>query len=292
MLLGAHMSTAGGLHTAFERGDALDCAAIQIFTSSPRQWRGRDLTDDDVDAFRAAWRRSKCEVCFGHDIYLTRLGTRDREILRRSRTAFEQELRTCQRLGLAYLVFHPVGDADADEDAVLDRVTESLNLVLDRVPDEGTMVCLETTAGQGANVGYRFEQLARILKGVAQPDRLAICLDTCHVFVAGYDISTVKGYERTIEKLDATVGLERLKAIHLNDSQKPCGSRIDRHAHIGRGAIGERTFRRLLRDPRLEGVPMVIETPKEGDMDAVNLRILRGLAGKRPVAAGRRRRNR
>ena len=278
------MSTAGGLPTAFERGDELGCAAIQIFTSSPRQWRGRELTDDDVAAFRAAWERSRCEICFGHDIYLTRLGTRDPEILSRSRSAFQQELRTCQRLGLAYLVFHPVGDIDADENAVLDRVADSLDHVFDHVPDEGTLVCLETTAGQGANVGHRFDQLARIIDKVEQKKRLGICLDTCHVFVAGYDIVSAAGYERMITELDETVGLARLKAIHLNDSLKARGSRVDRHAHIGQGAIGEGAFRRLLRDPRLRGVPMVIETPKEGGMDAVNLAVLRRLAGIETVA--------
>ena len=217
MLLGAHMSTAGGLPTAFERGDALGCEAIQIFTSSPRQWKGRDLTEADVAAFRAAWEASRCEVCFGHDIYLTRLGTRDKTVLKRSRETFQQELRTCQRLGLAYLVFHPVGDVDADENAILDRVADSLDIVLDAVPDEGTVVCLETTAGQGANVGYRFEQLARILDRVEERRRLGVCLDTCHVFVAGYDWRTPKGYARMIDELDATVGLKRLKAIHLNE---------------------------------------------------------------------------
>lgn len=286
MLLGAHMSTAGGLATAFERGDALGCEAIQVFTSSPRQWRGRDLTDDDVAEFRAAWKRSMCRVCFGHDIYLTRLGTRDRTILRRSREAFEQELRTCQRLGLAYLVFHPVGDVDTDENAILDRVAESLDHVLDRVPDEGTLVCLETTAGQGANVGYRFAQLARIIEKAGHGRRLGICLDTCHVFVAGYDFRTLEGYSAMMEELDATVGLGRLKAIHLNDSVKPCGSRVDRHAHIGKGQIGEAAFRRILRDPRLKKLPMVIETPKEGDMDPVNLGVLRRLAGR--AAAGKK----
>jgi deoxyribonuclease-4 len=291
MLLGGHMSTAGGLPTAFERGDALNCAAIQIFTSSPRQWRGRELTDEDVAAFRKAWAASKCKVCFGHDIYLTRLGTRDREILRRSRVAFERELRTCQRLGLAFLVFHPVGDIDADENAVLDRVAASLDWVLKKVPDEGTLVCLETTAGQGANVGYRFGQLARILEVVEQSHRLGVCLDTCHVFVAGYDISTMKGYEATIAELDATVGIDRLKAIHLNDSVKPRGSRVDRHAHIGQGAIGEAAFARFLRDPRLRGLPMVIETPKEGDMDAINLATLRRLAGK-PTHSRRKKQSR
>jgi deoxyribonuclease-4 len=275
------MSTAGGLPTAFERGDALGCTAIQIFTSSPRQWKGRDLTDADVAAFRAAWEASRCEVCFAHDIYLTRLGTRDAAILRRSRDAFQRELRMCQRLGLAFLVFHPVGDVDADESAILDRVADSLDLVFDEVADEGTLVCLETTAGQGANVGYRFDQLARIIDRVEQKKRLAVCLDTCHVFAAGYDWRPAEGYARMMDELEATVGIARLKAIHLNDSLKACGSRVDRHAHIGQGAIGAAAFRRLLRDPRLRRIPMVIETPKEGDMDSVNLAVLRKLAGLR-----------
>ncbi|HYO46231.1 MAG TPA: deoxyribonuclease IV [Gemmatimonadota bacterium] len=280
LLLGAHMSTAGGLHTAFERGEALGCTTIQIFTSSPRQWRGRKLTDRDVDAFRAAWDASSCRECFAHDIYLTRLGTRDRAICSRSRSTFAEEIRTCQRLGLSALVMHPVGDDDANEDAVLDRVAASLNAVFDEVPDEGTLVLLETTAGQGANVGYRFEQLARIIENVEQDGRLGICVDTCHVFAAGYDISGKTGWKRMMSELESTVGFTRLKALHLNDSRKPCGSRVDRHAHIGRGEIGKAAFERVMRDRRLVRVPKVIETPKENDMDAVNLRLLRELAGK------------
>ncbi|CAN5876534.1 deoxyribonuclease IV [soil metagenome] len=281
LLLGAHMSTAGGLHTAFERGEALGCTAIQIFTSSPRQWRGRSLSDQDVAAFRAAWEASSCRVCIAHDIYLTRLGTRDRAIRTRSRSTFADEIRTCQRLGLSGLVMHPVGDDDADEDAVLARVAESLNVVFEQIPDEGTLVLLETTAGQGANVGYRFEQLARIIEMVEQDGRLGICLDTCHVFAAGYDIREAAGWKRMLAELEGTVGLPRLKALHLNDSRKPCGSRVDRHAHIGQGEIGEAAFRRVMRDRRLARLPKLIETPKEDDMDAVNLALLRRLAGKR-----------
>ena len=281
LLLGAHMSTAGGLHTAFARGEALGCTAIQIFTSSPRQWRGRKLTDADVREFRQAWEASSCRVCLAHDIYLTRLGTRDSAILSRSRSTFAQEIRTCQRLGLSGLVMHPVGDTDADEDAVLARVADSLNAVFDEVPFEGTQVLLETTAGQGANVGYRFEQLARIIEGVEQDARLGICVDTCHVFAAGYDISGKTGWRKMMSELEATVGLARLKAIHLNDSRKPLGSRVDRHAHIGRGEIGEAAFERVMRDRRLAKIPKLLETPKENDMDAVNLALLRKLAGKK-----------
>ena len=278
MLLGAHMSTAGGLHTAFERGDAVDATAIQIFTSSPRQWKPRDLSDADVEAFEDAWAASSCRECFAHDIYLTRLGTRDAEILGKSRRAFAHEIATCQRLGLSALVMHPVGDKDPDENAVLDRVAESLNAIFAEVPDEGTLVCLEITAGQGATVGYRFEQLARIIEGVEADGRVGICLDTCHVFAAGYDIRTDEGYDAMITEVDDTVGLDRLRVIHLNDSQKACGSRVDRHAHIGEGEIGEGAFGRIMRDERLAGVPKVLETPKENDMDRVNLDRLRALA--------------
>ena len=275
------MSTAGGLHTAFARGEALGCTAIQIFTSSPRQWRGRKLTDADVREFRQAWDASSCRVCLAHDIYLTRLGTRDGAILSRSRSTFAQEIRTCQRLGLSGLVMHPVGDTDADEDAVLARVADSLNAVFDEVPFEGTQVLLETTAGQGANVGYRFEQLARIIDAVEQDERLGICVDTCHVFAAGYDISGKTGWRKMMSELEATVGLARLKAIHLNDSRKPLGSRVDRHAHIGQGEIGEAAFERVMRDRRLAKIPKLLETPKENEMDAVNLALLRKLAGRK-----------
>lgn len=273
------MSTAGGLHTAFARGDELGCTAIQVFISSPRQWRGRELSNEDVELFARAWKGSESETCLAHDIYLTRLGTRDRTILRKSRAAVVQELATCSRLGLDGLVIHPVGDVDADEDAVLGRVAASLNVVLDEVPDPAARILLETTAGQGANVGYRFEQLAGILEGVEQADRLGICLDTCHVFAAGYDISTRNGYRSTMKAFDEILGLDLLEAIHLNDSRKPCGSRVDRHAHIGEGEIGEATFRLIMRDRRLARVPKLLETPKEGDMDRVNLARLRRLAG-------------
>lgn len=279
-LLGAHMSTAGGLHTAFERGDALGCTAIQIFTSSPRQWRGRDLSDADVTAFREAWEASSCRVVLAHDIYLTRLGTRDAAIRSKSRSAFAGEVRTCQRLGIPALVMHPVGDDDPDEDAILDRVATSLNAVFEKVPDEGTRILLETTAGQGANVGYRFAQLARIIEKVEQSGRLGVCIDTCHVFAAGYGISGEAGWKAMMLELDTTVGREALGAIHLNDSRKPCGSRVDRHAHIGQGEIGQTPFRLIMRDRRLAQVPKVLETPKEDEMDAVNLALLRRMAGR------------
>lgn len=275
------MSTAGGLHTAFDRGDALDCTAIQIFTSSPRQWRGRELTDDDVKRFQWAWSDSRCEVCVAHDIYLTRLGTRDRPILKKSLRAFANELETCQRLGLQFLVMHPVGDNDPDEHAVLDRVADSLNEIFDRVEGDSTLVLLETTAGQGANVGYRFEQLARIVERVDNVSRLGICLDTCHVFAAGYDISTAAGCKKTLAEFDAILGLENLRVLHLNDSIKPLGSRVDRHAHIGEGEIGERGFKTIMQDRRFSSVAKIIETPKDDVMDKRNLTRLRQLATKR-----------
>lgn len=275
------MSTAGGLHTAFERGDALGCTAIQIFTSSPRQWRGRELSDDDVELFQLAWSGSQCEVCVAHDIYLTRLGTRDKTILEKSRRAFANELETCQRLGLQFLVMHPVGDSDPDEHAVLDRVADSLNEIFDRVEGDRTQVLLETTAGQGANVGYRFEQLARIVERVEDVPRLGICLDTCHVFAAGYDISTAAGCKKTLAEFDAILGLDNLRVLHINDSIKPLGSRVDRHAHIGEGEIGEKGFKTIMRDRRFSSVAKIIETPKDDVMDKRNLTLLSQLASDR-----------
>lgn len=272
------MSTAGGLHTAFERGDALGCTAIQIFTSSPRQWRGRELSDDDVELFQLAWSKSQCEVCVAHDIYLTRLGTRDKTILEKSRRAFANELETCQRLGLQFLVMHPVGDSDPDEHAVLDRVADSLNEIFDRVEGDRTQVLLETTAGQGANVGYRFEQLARIVERVEDVPRLGICLDTCHVFAAGYDISTAAGCKKTLAEFDSILGLDNLRVLHVNDSIKPLGSRVDRHAHIGEGEIGEKGFKTIMRDRRFSSVAKIIETPKDDVMDKRNLTRLSQLA--------------
>lgn len=275
------MSTAGGLHTAFERGDALECTAIQIFTSSPRQWRGRELSDNDVKRFQSAWSDSECEVCVAHDIYLTRLGTRDKTILEKSCRAFSNELETCERLGLQFLVMHPVGDNDPDEHAVLDRVADSLNEIFDDVEGDRTQVLLETTAGQGANVGYRFEQLARIVERVQNVSRLGICLDTCHVFAAGYDISTAAGCKKTLAEFDAILGLENLRVLHLNDSIKPLGSRVDRHAHIGEGEIGEKGFKAIMRDRRFSSVAKIIETPKDDVMDKRNLTRLRQLANNR-----------
>jgi len=278
MRLGAHLSTAGGLHTSFARGEELGCTAIQIFLSSPRQWRGRELSEEDVAKFRAAWRASDCEACFAHDIYLTRLGSRDRTILRKSRAALVRELHACQRLGLDGLVVHPAGDPGAQPAKVLDRVARSLDAVLEEAEEDGTPILLETTAGQGSDVGHRFEQLGRIVEKTRRSDRLGVCLDTCHVFAAGYEISTDEGYDSTLEAFDREVGLERLEVLHLNDSRRPLGSRVDRHAHIGEGRIGEAAFGRILRDPRLAGLPKLIETPKEGDMDRVNLERLRRLA--------------
>jgi deoxyribonuclease-4 len=279
MRLGAHLSTAGGLHTAFPRGEELGCTAIQIFLSSPRQWRGRDLSEEDVAKFRAAWRASECKACFAHDIYLTRLGSRDRTIRRKSRAALVQELHACERLGLDGLVVHPAGDPGAAQPArVLDRVARSLDAVLEEADGDRTPILLETTAGQGSDVGHRFEQLGRIVEKTRRSDRIGVCLDTCHVFAAGYDISTGEGYVSTLEAFDREVGLDRLKVIHLNDSRRPLGSRVDRHTHIGEGQIGEAAFGWILRDRRLARLPKLIETPKEGGMDRVNLERLRRLS--------------
>ncbi len=216
-----------------------------------------------------------------HDSYLINLSAQDASILRKSRESFIEEIKRCELLGIPFLNFHPGSHMGAGEEEGIKRIIESLNDAHAQTLGTRVMSVLETTAGQGSAIGYRFEHLRRIIEGVDDPNRMGVCLDTCHVFAAGYDISTEQGYRRTMEEFDAIIGLGRLVAIHVNDSKKPLGSRIDRHEHIGRGAIGKSGFRSLMRDERLAGVPKILETPKGEDLreDRMNLNLLRKLAG-------------
>ncbi len=279
--LGAHVSTAGGLHLACGRGKELGCDAIQIFTKNERQWSAKPLSDAEADAFKKARRECGIRWAFAHDTYLINLASPDRAAWRKSVDAFRVELERCEKLGLEFLVTHPGSPGASGEEAGIERVADALNEIHGRTAGFSARILLETTAGQGTTLGWRFEQMRAIADRVKERGRLGICLDTCHVFAAGYDLSTEAGYERTMEEFDGVLGLRNLRAIHLNDSKRGLGSRVDRHEHIGRGAIGREAFRRLMRDPRFREVPKVLETPKEGGMDAVNLRLLRRLAGGR-----------
>jgi deoxyribonuclease-4 len=268
------MSIAGGLDKAPLRGKQAGCDTIQVFTKSNRQWRAKRISDQEIEAFKANLAATGIGPVVAHDCYLVNLAAPRRAVWKKSVAAFRVELERAERLGIPYLVTHPGSHVGAGEAEGLRRVTEALNALLAALPGAGVRILLETTAGQGSSLGHRFEELAAILAGVEQADRVGVCLDTCHVFAAGYDIRTPDGYRKTIKDLDACLGLRRVQAIHLNDSKGGLGSRVDRHEHIGEGRLGLAPFRRLLNDPALRGVPMILETPKDDDFVAADRRNL------------------
>jgi deoxyribonuclease-4 len=279
-LFGAHMSINGGCHNALLEAQAHGCQSVQLFTKAPSQWKSRELSEDEVQLFRRTLRQTRLRLPMGHDSYLTNLASPDEKLYRQSLEAFLAELGRAERLGLRYLIMHPGAHLDSGEEKGLERVAQALDEIHARTPGYRVQTLLETTAGQGSTLGYRFEHLARILSLVAEPARLGVCLDTCHVFAAGYALVPAAEYEATMRAFQQTIGLSRLRVFHVNDSLKPQGSRVDRHAHIGRGQIGLEAFRLLVNDRRFRNRPMILETPKtegEQDMDAVNLATLRGL---------------
>jgi deoxyribonuclease-4 len=283
-LFGAHMSIAGGCHNALLDARAHGCETVQLFTKNANQWQARDLSDDEVRTFRRTLRETGLRWATAHDSYLINLASPDDVLYQRSIEAFVDELCRAERLGLRYLVTHPGAHVGSGEEAGLARVAEALNRVHDRCPGFRVKVLLETTAGQGSTLGHRFGHLARVRELVKQRRRIGVCLDTCHVFAAGYRLWPEDEYEKTLAEFDRVIGLASLRLFHINDSLKPLGSRVDRHAHVGRGEIGLGPFRLLVNDPRFRDRPMILETPKadgaQKDMDAVNLATLRGLIKK------------
>ena len=279
-LFGAHMSIADGHEKALLAAQAHQCRAVQLFTKSSNQWKAKELTAEEIRTFRRTLRQTGLKQTLAHDCYLINLASPDEQLYRRSLEAFVVELQRAEALGLRYLVTHPGSPTDGDEQAGLARVARALDEVHRRCPGFRVQILLETTAGQGNSLGHRFEHLARIRELVAAPERLGVCLDTCHVFAAGYALAPEKEYRATMRAFDRVIGLKRLRAFHVNDSLKPQGSRVDRHAHIGQGCLGLEPFRLLVNDPRFCNRPMILETPKENDMDAVNLRTLRDLVRK------------
>ncbi len=277
-MLGAHVSIAGGLHNAPHNGKAGGCEVVQIFTRSRNQWGTRKILPGEVEAFRLAQEETKVRVVCAHDGYLINLASPDKALFRKSWVALLEETRRCDLLGIPLLVAHPGSHVGSGEGKGLARIAEALNRIFDRSPDGKVTICLETTAGQGTSVGHRFEHLAHILDRVENEDRMDICLDTCHIFAAGYPIKTREGYRETMKTFDDVLGLERLRVIHMNDSKKDPGSRVDRHEHIGRGRIGKEAFGFFLNDRRLARVPKILETPKASPLDdRRNLKRLRSL---------------
>ncbi len=298
------MSIAGGHYRAVERAVAVGCDCLQIFTANPRslqanptdlrfgkfltkntnQWRGKPITPQDVGLFRDALAGSGIACPLAHDSYLINLASPDDTLWKRSIDAMIDELQRASILGIRWVVSHPGAYTTTSEATGLQRIVTALNEVHCQTRSEAAGILLETTAGQGTTLGWRFEHLAEILSGVNDNARLGVCFDTCHVFAAGYKMSTQAEYRATMKEFDKIVGLDQIRAFHLNDSLKDCGSRVDRHAHVGQGKIGLEPFGWLLRDRRFRKVPMVLETPKgqqDGeDCDVINLRCLRALAAK------------
>jgi deoxyribonuclease IV len=283
--LGAHVSVAGGLPTALERAAELGCTAIQIFVKNANQWKGRSLDDGEAAAFRAAHGDSAVGPLLAHASYLINLAAADGELREKSVAALADELARCVRLGVGGLVVHPGAHLGAGDETGIERVAEGLDRVLAAVPAGAgtagdTRVLLENTAGQGTALGHRLEHLAAMRERVSAPHRIGVCLDTCHAFAAGYALHEAAGYEDFIAAAAELLGLETLGAFHLNDSLRPFASRRDRHAHIGEGEIGLDAFARLLADPRLAKVPMVLETEPGDGMEGhrKDLATLRGLS--------------
>jgi deoxyribonuclease-4 len=283
--LGAHLSIAGGLPRAVDRAVATRCEALQIFTKSAGQWRARVLPPDEIVLFRRRVAETGIELVVAHNSYLINIAAAALPLREQSLAALVEEYDRAEALGLAGLVMHPGSFTTGTEQEGLRLIAQGLRTVLRSRRHAAPVILLEHTAGQGTNLGHRFEHLARILELVDGSPRVGVCLDTCHLLSAGYDICSEQGYRETFEAFDRIVGIDRIKLFHLNDSKKPCGSRVDRHEHIGRGCLGLEPFRRLLTDRRFAGLPMLLETPKldtpearrKSDADPWDMRNLRTL---------------
>ena len=282
-LLGAHMSIAGGLHLAFTRIRKVKGEALQIFLSNQRQWNTPPLTSKMIQDFRRQWEKNQPMVVAAHDSYLINLAAPDQTIAQKSVTAFADELQRAARLGIPFLITHPGSHRGVGVEAGLERFVENMDRAITQSKTSTVLVLIENTAGQGTNLGSRFEELSFILRESQYGDGLGVCFDTSHAFAAGYDIRTRATYEDTLAKFDQIIGLERLQFFHINDSKRPLGTRVDRHEHIGKGKIGLAGFRLLLNDQRFRHHPMVLETPKGKDLkeDKKNLKVLRSLIAKK-----------
>ena len=282
------MSTAGGVARAIDRGCAIGCTAMQIFVKNNMQWFAQPLQEAEVNAFREHPSRHSLRCVFGHSGYLINLAACDPAFHKLSLRSLREELARADRLGLPFLVLHPGAHMGQGVEVGLQKVVTSLDAIYRKMPKVRTRIALETTAGQGSSLGRTFEELAFILGGCREPERLCVCIDTAHLFAAGYDLATDEAVRKTFSHFQSVIGFDRLAAIHMNDSKVAAGSRVDRHEHIGKGKIGLHVFRYIMRDPQFGHIPKVLETPKGKDMaeDVVNLARLRSLL-REPVRVNR-----
>jgi deoxyribonuclease-4 len=280
-MFGSHLSIAGGMHNALLEAEKLGFDTVQVFTKNQQQWKCNPLEQPAIDEWATHCKRLKFKQTVSHDSYLINLASADETLWRKSIDLFVEEITRCTLLEIPYLVTHPGAHMGTGEEAGLKRVAAALDIVHDTVGANDVTTCLEITAGQGTSLGYKLEHLATIIDLVKQPKRLAVCLDTAHLFAAGYDLRGRK-YAKFRKELESTIGIKRVKVLHLNDSKKELGSRVDRHDHIGRGLIGLDGFKPIVRDEAFKSIPKILETPKlkheDGrDWDAVNLETLKGL---------------
>jgi len=275
--IGAHVSISGGVENAPQNAEHIRAKAFAMFTRNQRQWSSKPLSDKNIIQFKENCKSNGYDPghILPHDSYLINLGHPDEDALERSRIAFLEEMQRCEQLGLQYLNFHPGSHLNRiDPDHCLARIAESINLALDQT--SGITAIIENTAGQGTNMGHQFEHLSRIIENIQSKGRIGICLDTCHTYSAGYDIKTATAFENTLQEFDTVVGITYLKAMHLNDSKKNLGSRVDRHECIGKGSLGLEPFRFIMNDPRFDHIPMVLETPDQALWED-EIRLLYGL---------------
>lgn len=276
--LGAHQSVAGGLYLAFERIKKVDGDALQIFTRNQRQWNPPPLKEQEIELFREAWEKTPGMAVNSHASYLVNLATDKEELLQKSVNNLAAELQRCARLDIPQVVLHPGSHGGSGVEAGLNRFVKGLDQALEKA-NTATMVLVETTAGQGTGLGADFRELGFILSHSKYPELLGVCVDSCHIFAAGYELRTSKGYQDTMRALEESIGFAQIQLLHLNDSKKELGSRVDRHDHIGKGHIGLEGFRNLMQDDRLAHLAMTLETPKGEKLleDMENLATLRQL---------------
>ena len=278
-LLGAHTSISGGVSAAVDLAGRLGFTAMQIFTKNNNRWYSKNLGDMEIENFRNRLTNSNIKFVVAHDSYLINLCAKELEMLNKSRDSFIDEINRCELLGIPHLNFHPGAHLGSGEEEGIKLIAESINLAHSRTNGYKVTCMIETTAGQGTAIGYRFEHLRKIIDLVDDKNRVTVCIDTAHIFAAGYDIKNVTNYKQVIKDFDSIIGLDYLKCIHLNDSKKPLGSRVDRHEHIGKGYIGLEGFTNIINDKRIEQVPKILETPKGKEQleDLNNLQTLKSL---------------
>jgi deoxyribonuclease-4 len=273
------MSIAGGVHRALERGREVGCSVVQIFLKNQLQWTAAPYTEEDIRRFSTAWKATRMRTVFAHSSYLINLAAPAETEWKRAVAAFHDELERAEALGLPFVIIHPGSHRGEGLEAGIDRIVAALDELTARTRGYRVMVLLENTAGGGATIGRTFEELEKLLDAVKAPERVGVCLDTCHLFAAGYDLRTLEGYEAAMQACARHLGIRRVRAFHLNDAKAPLGSGLDRHEKIGKGKLGVAAFRRLMTDPRFLRVPMALETPKEPEpqSDRAALALLRKL---------------